>query len=248
MREFAAGKGLTYSIALGTPAERQQVPDFRGYPTMLFFKKGLAFDHLDVGVGPGFKENLEVWIRDALGLPPEDGARPRAEPTDVARAPANNDPPPLPQGVIFKPGDGDKGFDFDVVDSDGQALAFKDLRGKPVILALTSTWDAEAEKTAQILQRLQEHFADQQVPVLAASLEIEKQDAAKVAKINKFKTDHELTYRVFPAGLGFQKKIHLFSGMPLFLVFDGEGVLVLRKSGTSEDTESAVQTAAENAK
>ena len=81
--------------------------------------------------------------------------------------------------------------------------------------------------------------------VVAASLEMSKQRTVKVRAIKLFKSEHDLRYRIIPAGLDIQKKIHMFSGMPLFLIFDKEGVLVLRESGASDKTRDAVKAAME---
>ena len=73
VRAFAERMGIPYPLALGTPEIRAQVPGFRGYPTLLFFKRGLAFDHLEVGFGPDSAERIEAWIKKALSEnpPPE---------------------------------------------------------------------------------------------------------------------------------------------------------------------------------
>jgi thiol-disulfide isomerase/thioredoxin len=241
VRTFAEKNGVTYHLALGTPALQAQVPGFRGYPTILFFGRGLAFDHLEVGFSPAHEAKMEAWIRGALGLEPAGTADEPADAEEPAGPkPAADEPPPLPPGTIFKPGDGDTGFDFEVTDADGKTLRFADLRGKPVVLALTSTWDGEAVKTATLLQELHEKYGDR-AQVIAASLEIDRQEAKKLAAIVRFRSEHKLEYPVFPAGLGFQKKIHLFSGMPLFLAFDAKGTLVLREGGATEDLKQKIE-------
>lgn len=247
VREFARDKGITYHLAIGTPNEQRQVAGFRGYPTLLLFKRGLQLDRTEIGFAPESGAALEAWLRDALGLPPEpsadatrhgDGARAERPRDDLDR---DSGPEPLPPGVVFRPGDGDSGFAFEVEDVAGRTIRFADLRGQPVVLALTSTWDGEAVATASLLNRLwASHGETGRVHVLAASLEIQRDPAAKNAAITAFCKQHDVRYRVFAAGLAFQKKVHLFAGMPLFLVFDAEGVLVLREAGASEKTHEAV--------
>ena len=240
VRKFAADYGITYHLALGTPELKSKVPGFRGYPTMLFFKKGMQFDHTKVGFAPEMKGDLERWIRDALGLADDEAigaAQPEGQP-----APEGGERPdpvddfggqdevqPLPAGVIFKPGDGDTGFFFEVEDIDGEKIEFEKLRGNPVVLAMTSTWDREGENTAKVISALHDEFTPKGVHVLGVYLELKKQRNAKVASIKAFRDKLGLTYRMFPAGLNFQKKIHLFSGMPLYLVFDANGTLALRE-------------------
>lgn len=241
VRDFAVKHGVTYSLALGTPQLKRQVKQFNGYPTMMLFGRGYALARTQTGFTKEDAPELENWIRAELGLEPiEHPAEPVEEqPANVpAVVPANADQPlNLPQGVIFQPGDGDKGFDFRETDIDGKALSFGDFRGKPVVLALTSTWDASAAQSAKLLQALHEEYGDK-AHVLAASLELRASKERKLAKIRKFCEDHKVSYRVFPAGIGFQKKIYQFSGMPMFLVFDPEGVLILREAGTNADAEA----------
>ncbi|MBK8980601.1 MAG: TlpA family protein disulfide reductase [Planctomycetes bacterium] len=254
LREFAAARGLTYPLALGTPAEKAQVPGFRGYPTLLFFGRGLQFRKLDVGFGPEFERELERWIRVELGLdapapegdPAAGGDERRPAPPDAFDEP-DDTPEPLPAGVIFKPGDGDVGFAFEEDDVDGQTLRFADLRGAPVVLALTSTWDPEAVHTSELLQALHRDYSERGVHVIAASLELARDRQRKVAAIAKFREEHGLRYRLFPAGLAFQKKIHLFTGVPLLLVFDGDGTLVLRENGASDEIAAKVRAAVDAA-
>lgn len=234
-RKFAAEHGITYPLALGDPAVQRQVPDFRGYPTLLMFNRGLAFSQLHVGFAPGQEKEIERWVREALQLPVEAGkpaeAGVDAEAIEDAEAvPEAATKSDVPAGAIFKPGDGDKGFDFEATDIDGQALRFKDLRGKLVFLALTTTWDPEAVNTAALLNKLHAAAGDK-AHVLAASFERAADEPAKVIAIREFAAKHEIAYRVFPASLGFYKKIHLFGGVPMFLAFDAEGTLVLRESG-----------------
>ncbi len=248
IRMFAAEHGIPYPLAIGTPAVQKQVPNFRGYPTLLFFKKGLEFDHLTVGFGPQHKKEIEKWVRTALGLEEGSGDEAKLEeekpPEDEPEAqPKPQEREPLPKGVIFKPGDADSGFEFEVLDLDGKTLKFSDLRGKPVLLALTSTWDGEAANTAKVLNAVCQARGET-VHVLAASLEMKKSRDDNVAAIRDFATKHALRYRVFPANLGFQKKVHMFTGMPLFLVFDKEGVLQAREGGASYDK---IKTALEEA-
>ncbi len=252
-RKFAAKHGLTYHLAIGTPAIKQQVPNFRGYPTLLFFNRGLAHDHTEVGFSPLHEKKIERWVRKSLGLP-EDGGGPAPAPMEEEEEVIEEEeeepeePEPLPDGVIFKPGDGDTGFDFEVEDIDDKSIKFANLRGKVVVLAMTSTWDGEAKATAKLLNSLHDQHAGDDAIVLAASLELAAQRAAKIRAIRDFQKKQDLRYPLFPAGLAFQKKIHLFTGMPLFLVFDKEGRLVLRESGSSDKTGDAITAAIEQHK
>ena len=262
VRKFAAKHGLTYHLAMGTPAIKRQVPGFRAYPTLLYFNKGLAHDHTEVGYDPLHKKKMESWVRRAVGLAPEPGSEvippepPEEEPEEVEEVDPE-EPDPLPAGVIFKPGDGDTGFEWEAEDVDGEKLVFEELRGKTVLLVLTSTWDPEAANTAVLLNELHDSHSGENTVVVAASLEMAKQRAAKVRAIKAFRSAEadrdkddkpdgvELRYRIVPCGLDIQKKIHMFSGMPLFLIFDKDGTLVLRESGASEKTHAAVKAALE---
>lgn len=248
-RKFASGHGLTYHLALGTPAVQRQVPNFKGYPTLLFFQKGLQYSHVMVGFDASHAVEIERWVATELGLPTEglDVAKPAApkrDPGADAEVPADEEMPieelpmeedvDIPAGAIYKPGQGDKGFDFEAVDVQGVTLKFKDLRDKPVVLALTTTWDSEAENTANLIERLHGELAGK-AHVIAASFERSKDPAVKAVAIKEFMKKSAVSYRAFAAGIDLQKKIYLFTGIPLFLVFDAQGTLVLREGGGAAD-------------
>lgn len=244
VRKFAVKNGITYHLALGTPAVQRQVPDFRGYPTLLFFKKGLQFDHLAVGFADGHEVEIERWVATELGLPfeavaakhgakaPGPGADDEAGDEDAP--PAAEEDVDIPAGAIYKPGQGDTGFDFETVDVDGQVLRFAELRGKPVVLALTTTWDSEAANTAKLVQRVAKELGEG-AHVVAASFERSKDPAVKTVAIKEFMKKAGVQYRAFPASIDLQKKIYLFTGFPLFLVFDAQGKLVLREGSAGEE-------------
>ncbi len=232
VREFAAEHRITYPLALGTPAQMRLVDNFRGYPTMLFFRRGLKLDHQKVGFADSSKAEIEAWLRSALGLD-GDGEAPEGQARSETAKPAAMEPESVRPGSIFRPGEADQGFDFSAVDSDGKKIEFSKMRGKPVVLALTSTWDSEALATGKLLEELQQELSGDGIPVIAACLEMSRDPAAKLAAIQGFKAEKAFNFQMFAAGLDFQKKIHLFSGLPLYLVFDPEGVLVLREAGNS---------------
>ncbi len=66
IRAFAAQEGIDYPLAIGTAAIKAQVPDFRGFPTMLFFRRGMKFDHREVGFAAGSAAKIERWVERAL--------------------------------------------------------------------------------------------------------------------------------------------------------------------------------------
>ncbi|HHI80778.1 MAG TPA: TlpA family protein disulfide reductase [Planctomycetes bacterium] len=66
VRAFADRLGVPYPLALGDQSILNQIEGFRGYPTLLFFKKGLLFDHLEVGFSSESKKRIEEWILTAL--------------------------------------------------------------------------------------------------------------------------------------------------------------------------------------
>lgn len=233
VREFAATNHITYPLALGTQQQKRLVDNFQGYPTMLFLRKGLVLDHQEVGFSSAAKPQIEGWVRRALGLDGQPGptetvedALPRSEPVP--------EPEELASGVIFRPGEGDRGFTFAAEDVDGKLFDFATLRGRPVILALTSTWDREAVATSELLQALHTTYNPKGSLVLAAFMEMSRNRKTKIETIIGFRETHGLSYPMIPAGISLQKKIHLFSGLPLFLVFDQAGVLVLREAGIAE--------------
>ncbi len=239
VRGFAKTHGITYTLALGTAKVRKQVLGFSGYPTMLFFKKGMVFDHLEVGFSPEHLETMEKWIRSELGLSddaesPDGGKKPSDKgDEDEEKSPAKAKKTKVPAGVIYRPGNHDTGFEFEVKGLDGKKVKFASYRGKKVVLVLTSTWDQEAKNTAALLNKLQGSYGKKGVAVLAASIEIKKGRTDRFAAIETFAKKHQTTYQILPVGLDFLKKIHEPSGVPMYLVFDKKGKLVLRKGNKS---------------
>ena len=249
VREFAAEVGITYQLALGTDEVQGQVPRFSGYPTMLLFKRGLEHDRTVVGYTVGHEDRLETWIRGALGY--DEGTPDEPEPSPSGKEMAEGqtvetveEAVEVPEGLIYLPGDGDKGFGFEIEDDKGQTLVFEDLRGKPVVLAITSTWDEEAEATAKFLIRINERYAERGAVVLAACIELESNPTERLASIHAFRKQHGLTYRILPIDLSFTRtRIHGFAGLPLLLVFDAGGTLVLRETGSSPAIHASVEAA-----
>ena len=230
IRDFAATAKITYPLAIGTAKIQRQVLGFAGYPTMLFFNKGLNFDHLETGFDPAKVATTEKWIRSALGL---DTSKPASEEEEESKV--EDIKLEIPAGVIFKPGNHDTGFEFKVNDLSGKEVQFADFRGKQVVLALTSTWDHEAVNTAGILNKIHAEWASKGVAVVAASLEMKTAHADKITAIQGFVAKHKTTYRILPAGLKFLKKVHRPEGLPLFLVFDAKGTLALRQRSDTID-------------
>ena len=231
VREFAVKNGITYPLAMGTPAIQKQVLGRMKYPTMLFFEKGLKFDHMKTGYGPGSKKAIEKWVRQALGLDKKTSSK-KKDPEDEAEEEEKVEP-----GRIHKPGHHDTGFAFDATDTAGKEFAFKDLRGKKVVLALTSaSYEQTAVATARLLSKV---LADNpSVAVLAACIEGGGPEQ-QAEKIRKFNEDNKVGYRTFPASIKFGRKLHRFGGLPTFLVFDVDGRLILRQENDRPQTEIA---------
>ena len=239
VRAFAAEVGITYQLALGTPEVQVQVPRFSGYPTVLLFKRGLEHAKTLVGYVPGHEDELEAWVREALAL---DGESPIGDPDSTTAGPAAEPiEESVPEGLIYRPGNGDCGFDFELEDVDGVDLAFADLRGKPVLLTITSTWDEDAEATGLFLQKLHERHGSK-TAILAASIEVESAPEKRTSTIRAFQERHRLAYRILPVDLSFtRKRIHRFVGVPTMLLFDHEGTLVLRETGSSPEIHALVE-------
>jgi thiol-disulfide isomerase/thioredoxin len=228
VRKFAAENRITYPLLLGTPAMREQVPGFDGYPTMLLFGKGMAHARTHVGFEDSLADDLEAWIRKQLALDGPHGADGGGE-----QPAAKED---VPKGRIFEPGNGDKGFELDVEDIAGKRLQFADLRGAPVLLAITTSWEQEAVPTARFLAR-----AGKESPtahVIAWHLEKNADQAKKVAAVQAFLAAQKVDYRAFVTDLkDAMGKVHRFATFPTLLLFDQDGTLVLRESGRSETIE-----------
>ena len=135
----------------------------------------------------------------------------------------------VPEGKIYKPGNGDTGFDFVATGLDGAGIKFADYLGKRTIVVITSSWDGEAKQTATLLNKLQATYGAKGVAVLAASYEMSKDPDEKAAALRAFLSEVKATYTAFPVGRSFLSKIHLPSGIPMYLVFDEKGKLILRR-------------------
>lgn len=233
VREFAANQKITYPLLPGDPAVQEQVPDFSGYPTLLLFGKNLELARTQTGFNAETGEQLEQWVRQALGL--DDKAK---EP----EAPAKD---PVPVGKIFEPGNGDVGFELQLNDVTGADFQFSSLRGAPVLLALTTSWDQEAAKTAELLERARTTHPS--LHVVAWHLERSGNPAEKIAAVRAFLLAQEVGYRAVTSPLKLSRqKIHRFGSLPTLLLFDQEGKLVQRENGISEEIgERLLQAAAQ---
>jgi thiol-disulfide isomerase/thioredoxin len=237
VRRFAAANRITYHLAPGDPAVRKQVPGFTGYPTMLLFGKGLVHEATHVGFEDGDAEKIEAWVQKALGIGESAGAKENNEAASEQAEIANEE---IPRGKIFRPGKGDRGFAFAVRDVDGNDLTFESLRGTPVLLALTTTWDLEAKRTASLLQTLHAQYPG--LKVIAACIEQERDPARKTEAILAFRARERTSYRMFATDTKFVlDRVHRFAAIPTLLLFDTGGVLVFREAGLSTAIEDLLR-------
>ncbi len=246
VREFASKHGIAYELALGTPEIQKQIPGFSGYPTLLFFKKGLVFDHMEVGFQAGHGKKIEEWIRTALGIAgdgavevaePEAGGAPRGdeEKLEIRKAdrPAAKVADKLGPGVVNVPGDGDRGFDFELADADGKELKFAAFRGKVVAVALMLAEDGPSTELASGLAEMQDKYAEAGFAAVGVCFGKSSDPARHAAQARALAAAAR-----FPIGLAkldFIKKVHQASGIPVVLLFDREGVLKLRETGSSPE-------------
>lgn len=240
VRSFAAENHITYELLPGDAAVREQVPSFRGYPTMLLFDRGWKHASTHVGWSPDMATELETWIEKALGdgkggagTTPEEAAKAADEPEPEADE-------EVPPGRFFQPGKGDRDIELEFDDLHGQRSSLANLRGKPVLLALTTTWDRESERTAKWLQALSTDYPE--VRVVAWHLEKPTDAAAKLAAVRAFVARLSLTYTSFTTDLQTARnKVHKFAALPTLLLLDADGVLVAREGGISDEIERRVR-------
>jgi thiol-disulfide isomerase/thioredoxin len=235
VRKFAAEHKITWTLALGDEAVQKQVPQFTGYPTLILFKRGMKHVKTWTGFDEAVEAEIAASVREALEI----GTADKPSGTGEVAPEAQEAPEKVPAGRVFRPGNSDTGFDFEMTDADGAAVKFADFRGKPVVLALTTTWDPEAQHAADLLQSL--HKEHTGLVVLAGCAERERDQERKNAAIRAFRARAGLGYRLFATDLAFTGKVHGFAALPTFLLFDGEGRLVLREDGYSKEIEMRVR-------
>ena len=243
VRKFAVENHITYSLCPGDVAVREQVPDFRGYPTLLLFEKGLKSAGVRVGYSDEEGAALEAWVQKALGGAETTAGGAAAEPDPEAEDAKRVAEEKVPKGKLFMPGNGDT-LEFELEDVNGKKLRFGDLAGKAVVLALTTTWDKEAERTAGFLAQLHKDHAA--LAVVAVCLEQDRDEDKKLAAVREFGARLHLDFPLLPASVKFgMDHIHQFAAVPTLLVFDKEGKLVARENGISDAITEKVRAEAE---
>jgi thiol-disulfide isomerase/thioredoxin len=249
IREFATKNKVTYTLAIGTPEIQKQILGFSGYPTLLFFKKGMKFDHMDVGFTAGDGKKIETWIRGQLGLDgeaggdqtagggeEEGGAGSRPKPAAVAKV-----GPTLEKGVVYMPGDGDTGFDFELQDPAGKAVRFADSKGKVTAVPLLLAGDAASARLATALDALQKKYGDKGLTVAGACFARSRDATRKKEEVKAFASEQKLEFPLGVADLSFIKKVHNAGAFPLLLIFDREQVLKVRVTGVSKESEESLE-------
>ena len=66
VRDYAERAGIEYPLALGTDDIKAQVPNFRGFPTLLRFGRGMSYEGMHVGLSDSDKEALDAWVAEAV--------------------------------------------------------------------------------------------------------------------------------------------------------------------------------------
>jgi len=64
--DYLETEKVTYPMALGTPGLEKAIGGVGGWPTLVFLKPGLRFDHLTVGFSPSHPAEIEAWVKKAL--------------------------------------------------------------------------------------------------------------------------------------------------------------------------------------
>ncbi len=227
-RKFAVENKITYELLLGDAAVRDQVPKFRGYPTMLLFEPGWRHVDTHVGFDGELGTTLETWLRRALKLD--------ADP--AADAPVQKEP--VPDGRWFVPGNGDTGVTMPIELLDGTKLTLAAPGSGPTLLAVTTSWDQEAVRTARFLQGLQTGGGG--VRILAWHVERAAGQDQKQAVTREFLHAQGATYPAFATGLKeIRDKVHRFASLPTLLLFDAQGVLIAREEGISDAIEERLR-------
>lgn len=129
---------------------------------------------------------------------------------------------------------GESALAFSYPDVSGKNVAFKDLRGKVVMVDVWATWCGPCKAEMPYLQQLEEEMKNKEVAFVSISLDVEK-DKGKWLKMVQ---DQKLGgIQLFAGGWSDITSYYQIKGIPRFMVFDQQGRIVNTDAPRPSDPE-----------
>lgn len=133
----------------------------------------------------------------------------------------------------------DKGlYDINLIDVDSKPVSLSEYKGKIVLLNFWATWCPPCVKEMPSMQRLKNHFADKPFEIVAINIG----ESSTAVSSFLFELDTELTFPILLDEEGMSYQAFGIRGLPMTLLLDEEGGLILRTLGGKDwDSEAAIQ-------
>ena len=133
----------------------------------------------------------------------------------------------------------DKGlYEINLIDVDSKLVSLSEYKGKIVLLNFWATWCPPCVKEMPSMQRLKNHFADKPFEIVAINIG----ESSTAVSSFLFELDTELTFPILLDEEGMSYQAFGIRGLPMTLLLDEEGGLILRTLGGKDwDSEAAIQ-------
>lgn len=133
----------------------------------------------------------------------------------------------------------DKGlYDINLIDVDSKPVSLSEYKGKIVLLNFWATWCPPCVKEMPSMQRLKNHFADKPFEIVAINIG----ESSTAVSSFLFELDTELTFPILLDEEGMSYQTFGIRGLPMTLLLDEEGGLILRTLGGKDwDSDAAIQ-------
>lgn len=118
---------------------------------------------------------------------------------------------------------GQPAVDFTYPDAQGKMVSLSDFKGKVVLVDVWATWCSPCRDQLPYLKKLEEEMQGEDVVFMGVSVDVKKD----LEKWKQFITDEQLPgIQLFADGWSKITKDYKITGIPRFMVFDGEGKVV----------------------
>lgn len=137
--------------------------------------------------------------------------------------------------VAFAAGAGDPAPPFTLPESNGNAVALDNLRGRVVYVDFWASWCAPCRRSFPWMSEMQRRYGDGGLTVVAVNVDRKREDAAKFLAV----TPGAFTIVYDPAGA--VASAYDVKGMPTSYLVDRAGRIVAVDSGFREDAKAALE-------